>query len=106
VVTSFILCPLSTLQVLFNFLKDTTKDMDMRGDELDPLSAQVGMLVYSGMDSHAIETMLSVSTNELEGVYDKLLKLGLIEVRYVRREVQMTPKGVRFITEAVKPPAG
>ena len=106
VVTSFILCPHSTLQVLFNFLKDTTKDMDMRGDELDPLSAQVGMLVYSGMDSHAIETMLSVSTNELEGVYDKLLKLGLIEVRYVRREVQMTPKGVRFITEAVKPPAG
>ena len=106
VVTSFILCPLSTLQVLFNFLKDTTKDMDMRGDELDPLSAQVGMLVYSGMDSHAIETMLSVSTNELEGVYDKLLKLGLIEVRYVRREVQMTPKGVRFITAADKPPAG
>lgn len=105
VVTSFVLCPLSTLQVLFNFLKDATKDMDMRGDELDPLAAQVGMLIYSGMDSHAIETMLSVPTTELENIYDKLLKLGLIEVRYVRREVQLTPKGVRFITEAVKPPA-
>ncbi len=105
VVTSFVLCPLSTLHVLFNFLKDATKDMDMRGDELDPVSAQVGMLIYSGMDSHAIETMLSVSNKELESIYDKLLKLGLIEVRYIRREVQLTPKGVRFITEAVKPPA-
>jgi helix-turn-helix protein len=105
VVTSFVLCPLSTLQVLFNFLKDATKEMDMRGDELDPVSAQVGMLIYSGMDSHAIETMLSVSNKELESIYDKLLKLGLIEVQYIRREVQLTPKGVRFITEAVKPPA-
>ena len=105
VVTSFVLCPVSTLQVLLNFLKDATKDMDMRGDELDPVSAQVGMLIYSGMDSHAIETMLSVSNKELENIYDKLLKLGLIEVRYIRREVQLTPKGVRFITEAVKPPS-
>lgn len=106
VVTSFVLCPMSTLQVLFNFLKDATKDMDMRGDEVDPVSAQVGMLIYSGMDSHAIESMLSVPREELDKIYDNLLKLGLIEVLYVRREVQLTPKGVRFISEAVKPPSG
>jgi len=104
VVTSYVLCPLSTLQVLFQFLKDATKDMEMRGDELDAVSAQVGMLIYSGMDSRAIETMLSISYNELDGIYEKLLKLGLIDVVHIRKEVQLTPKGVRFITEAVKPP--
>jgi helix-turn-helix protein len=104
VVTSYVLCPPSTMQVLFNFLKEATKDMDMRGDELDPVSAQVGMLIYSGMDSHAIENMLSLSQKELEKIYDSLLGLGLIEVLFVRREVQLTPKGVRFVTEAVKPP--
>jgi taxis protein CheF len=104
VVTSFVLCPLSTLQVLFNFLKDATKEMDMKGDELDPISAQVGMLVYSGMDSHAIENMLSIPHQDLDAIFDKLLKLGLVEVMYTRREVQLTPKGVRFISEAVKPP--
>lgn len=104
VVTSYVLCPLSTLQVLFQFLKDATKDMEMRGDELDAVSAQVGMLIYSGMDSRAIETMLSISYNELDGIFENLLKLGLIDVVHIRKEVQLTPKGVRFITEAVKPP--
>ena len=102
VITSFVLCPVSTLQVLYNFLKDTTKDMDMKGDELDPLSAQVAMLVYSGMDSHAIENMLSLSPKQLDAIFDKLLHLAIAEVDCVRREVQLTPKGVRFISDAVK----
>ena len=104
VVTSFVLCPLSTLQILLNFLKDATKEMDMKGDELDPLAAQVGMLVYSGMDSHAIENMLNIPHTELDQIFDKLLKLGLVEIMFTRREVQLTPKGVRFISDAVKPP--
>jgi taxis protein CheF len=105
VVTSFVLCPISTLQVLLNFLKDATKDLEMRGDELDPVSSQVGMLIYSGMDSHAIENMLNISHKELDAIVEKLLKLGMVEVMFIRREVQLTPKGVRFISDAVKPPA-
>jgi hypothetical protein len=105
VVTSFVLCPISTLQVLLNFLKDATKDLEMRGDELDPVSSQVGMLIYSGMDSHAIENMLNITHKELDAIVEKLLKLGMVEVMFVRREVQLTPKGVRFISDAVKPPA-
>ncbi|RPJ50149.1 MAG: hypothetical protein EHJ95_07665 [Methanobacteriota archaeon] len=102
VITSFVLCPLSTLQVLYNFLKDATKEMDMRGDELDPKAAQVGMLVYSGMDSHAIENMLTIPHNDLDAIFDRLLQLNLAEVVCVRREVQLTPKGVRYISDAVK----
>ena len=104
VVTSFVLCPLSTLQILLNFLQDATKDLDMKGNELDPLAAQVGMLVYSGMDSLSIEKMLNISHKELDAIYDRLQGLQLIEVVLVRREVQLTPRGVRYITEAVKPP--
>ena len=78
--------------------------MEMRGDELDPVSSQVGMLIYSGMDSHAIESMLNISHKELDSIIEKLLKLGMVEVMFVRREVQLTPKGVRFISDAVKPP--
>jgi taxis protein CheF len=102
VITSFVLCPLSTLQVLFNFLKEATKEMDMRGDELDPLAAQVAMLVYSGMDSHAIESMLTISQKQLDAVFDTLLGIGIAELVCVRREVKLTPKGVRYISDAVK----
>lgn len=104
VVTSFVLCPLSTLQVLFNFLRDATKTYDMKGDELDSVGSQVSMLIYSGMDTKAIENMLNLTPKEIEDIYDKLLSLGMVDVVLKRREVSLTPKGVRYISEAVKPP--
>jgi helix-turn-helix protein len=103
--TSFVLCPLTTLQVLYNFLKDATKEMDMKGDELDPMAAQLSMLVYSGMDSSAIEKMLSIPQEEIEKIIDNLLDLGIVEVISTRREVQLTTKGVRFVTDAAKNPS-
>ncbi len=102
VVSSLVLCPLSTLQVLFNFLKETTKSMDMKGTELDGIDQQVAMLVYSGMDSHATENMLNIPHKQLDQIYDKILSLGLAEVVIIRREIQLTPKGVRYISDATK----
>ncbi|OPY35387.1 MAG: Chemotaxis signal transduction system protein F from archaea [Methanoregula sp. PtaU1.Bin051] len=102
VVSSQVLCPISTLQVLFNFLKDATKGMDMKGNELDAVGQQVAMLVYSGMDSHAIENMLNIPHKELDAIYDRILNLQLGEVVAVRREIQLTTKGVRYISDATK----
>ncbi|WAI01039.1 CheF family chemotaxis protein [Methanogenium organophilum] len=102
--TSFVLCPPTTLQILYNYLTDATKDSSLEG-ELDPLSGQVAMLVYSGMDTHSIEGMLEKTQKDIDGIYDKMLELGLIEVVQTRREVKLTTKGVRFVTEAVKPPS-
>ena len=108
VVTSFILCPISTLQVLFNFIRDATKKNEMKVPELEQLDAQasqVAMLVYSGMNSHAIEEMLTLSPKELDETYTTLLRLELAEVVMVRKELQLTSKGVRYISEALKPPS-
>jgi helix-turn-helix protein len=60
------------------------------------------MLVYSGMDSHAIENMLNIPQKQLDIIYDKILKLGLGEVVTIRREIQLTTKGVRYISDATK----
>ena len=102
VVSSLVLCPLSTLQVLANFLKDATKGMDMKGTELDAIDQQLVMLVYSGMDSHAIENMLNISHKQLDEIYDRIIKLGIAEVITMRREIQLTTKGVRYISDATK----
>lgn len=102
VVTSFVLCPVSTLQTLFNFLTDATKSMDMRGDELDEYDQQVAMLVYSGMDSSAIISMLSINNKKLGVIYDKLINLDIAEVVEVRREVKLTTKGIRYISDVTK----
>ncbi len=103
VVTSFVLCPMTTLQVLYNFLKEATHDTEV-SEEVDPLTGQVAMLVYSGMDSSAIENMLKLSHKDLDGIYERLLGMGFAEVLYVRKEVQLTAKGVRYISETVKSP--
>jgi len=103
VVTSFVLCPMTTLQVLYNFLKEATHDSEVN-EEIDPLTGQVAMLVYSGMDSSAIENMLKLSHKDLDAIYERLLEMGLAEVLYVRKEVQLTAIGVRYISDSVKSP--
>ncbi|MBP5475250.1 MAG: hypothetical protein J6X83_03200, partial [Methanomicrobium sp.] len=86
----------------FNYLKDATKDLDFSSGELDGISAQVAMLVYSGMDTHSIENMINISNKQIESIYDKLIEKKLVEVVTVRREVKLTTKGVRFVNESVK----
>ena len=103
VVTSFVLCPMTTLQVLYNFLKEATHDTET-SEEMDPVTGQVAMLVYSGMDSSAIENMLKLSHKDLDAIYERLLDVGLAEVLYIRKEVQLTAKGVRYISNAMKSP--
>jgi helix-turn-helix protein len=56
------------------------------------------------MDTHSIEGMLGKSQKEIDAIYSKMLALGLVEVVLTRREVELTTKGVRFVTEAVKTP--
>jgi helix-turn-helix protein len=103
VVTSFVLCPKTTLQVLYNFLKEATQNSAYEG-ELDPLTGQVAMLVYSGMDSSNIENMLQLSHKDLDAIYEYLINAGFAEVLYVRREIQLTAKGVRYISDSMKSP--
>jgi len=102
VVSSFVLCPPANLQVLYNFLRDATKGIDMKDTGLSSVDRQVAMLVYSGMDSHTIETQLNIPSKQLDAIYDRILKLGLGEVVMVRREIQLTPRGVRYLTDAAK----
>ncbi|MDD3574567.1 MAG: hypothetical protein PHD71_05975, partial [Methanospirillum sp.] len=60
---------------------------------------------YSGMDKKYIENLLHLPPEELNLIYENLLKLKLVDVVMVRKEVQLTPKGVRYITDALKPPS-
>jgi len=46
--------------------------------------------------------MLNIPPKQLSIIYDKILKLGLAEVVIIRREIQLTTKGVRYISDATK----
>lgn len=102
VVSSFILTQVSTLEILHNFLQEATAGIKMEGTELGPMDQQIAMLVYSGMDSSSIQNMLQIQFKEIDRVYEKLINLNMAEVKEIRREVQLTAKGVRYITDATK----
>ena len=97
-ITSQVLCPLPSLQEFYVFLKGATMGMDINGIDLDASDRQVAMLIYSGADSRGIENMLNIPQKQLDVIYDKILNLGIAEVVATRRELQLTTKGVSFIT--------
>jgi len=46
--------------------------------------------------------MLNIPHKQLDEIYDRIIKLGIAEVVTIRREVQLTTKGVRYISDATK----
>lgn len=101
-VSSFVLTQLSTLQILYNFLSEITAGLSVEGADLDSMDQQIAMLVYSGMDSSTIQNMLQLTFKDIDRIYDKLINLNMAEVKEIRREIHLTAKGVRYITDATK----
>jgi helix-turn-helix protein len=101
-ITSQVLCPLPALQEFYVFLKGATKGIEIHESELDASDRQVAMLIHSGADSRGIENMLNIPKKQLDVIYDKILNLGIAEVVATRRELQLTTKGISFITDITK----
>ena len=99
--SSLVLCPDSTMDMLEKYLSDLIERYNSLGKEhrLTETEGQVATLIYSGVDSNTIQSMLSIENNTIEQFYDKLLGLGLARVARVRRELELTPKGVKYVTD-------
>jgi len=54
------------------------------------------------MQQKVSENMVSLSHKELESLYDKLIEMNIAEVVMTRREVKLTTKGIRFVSNATK----
>ncbi len=101
VVVSFVLCPETTLEMLQEYLRKII-NLQKPKEKLSEIEEQVLQMVYTGVDSSNIESILGISTDELNAIYDKLISLGLVRVVKVRKEVELTPKGVAIVSELVE----
>lgn len=101
VVTSFILCPETTLELLMGYLRRILEQQKPK-EKLSEAEEQILTMVYSGLDSSSIETLLGISTEELNKIYDKFVSLGIAKVVKIRKEIELTPKGVVIVTESAK----
>ncbi|ADB58426.1 CheF family chemotaxis protein [Archaeoglobus profundus] len=101
VVTSYILCPETTLEMLENYLNRLIDKAKPKA-KLSEVEEQIAMMLYSGLSSVDIESILGITTEELNNYFDRLVNLGLAKVVKVRKELQLTPKGVALVNELMK----
>jgi len=101
VLTSLILCPETTMHILSDYLTRITDKYKVKED-LSDIEKETLTLVYSGIDSITIESMLQVDLDQLNKIYEKFERLGLAKVVRIRKELELTPKGVNFVREITK----
>jgi len=101
VVTSLVLCPESTLEMIENYLQHLigkhTPAINLSENE-----EQILTLVYSGVDFASIENIIGISTDELNIYYDRLVDSGLAKVVKIRKEIELTPQGVSMVDKISK----
>ncbi|KGK97986.1 hypothetical protein LI82_09560 [Methanococcoides methylutens] len=96
VATSLLMCPETTLEMLENYLNRLI-ETHKPGIEFTDMEKQILTLVYSGLDFVSIENMIGISTDELNEYYDRLVDSGLAKVVKIRKEVELTPRGVTMV---------
>ena len=101
VVTSLVLCPESTLEMLEGYLQRLFEKhkpaIKLSEDEM-----QILTLIYSGLDFASIENIAGMSTDELNSYYDRLVDSGLAKVVKIRKEIELTPHGVSMVDKISK----
>ncbi len=101
VLTSFVLCPETTLELLMDYLRRILEQQKPK-EKLSEIEEQVLTMVYTGVDSSSIESVLGISTEELNKIYDKFVSLGIAKIVKIRKEIELTPKGVVLVSEVAK----
>jgi len=101
VVTSLVLCPESTLEMLENYLQRLF-EKHKPSIKLSENEMQILTLVYSGLDFASIENIIGISTDELNNYYDRLVDSGLAKVVKIRKEIELTPRGVSMVDKISK----
>ena len=101
VITSFILCPETTMDMLQEYIQSFIEKAKPK-EKLSEIEEQILTMVYTGVDSVSVESILGVTTEELNRMYDRLVDLGLARVVKIRKEIELTPRGVALVSEIMK----
>ena len=70
--------------------------------KLSENETQIITLIYSGVDFVSIENIIGISTDELNDYYDRLVDAGLAKVVKIRKEIELTPRGVSMVDKISK----
>uniref|UniRef100_A0A7C2S5T5 Taxis protein n=1 Tax=Archaeoglobus fulgidus TaxID=2234 RepID=A0A7C2S5T5_ARCFL len=101
VISSFVLCPETTMDMLEEYIRNII-NRNKPNEALSEIEEQILTMVYTGVDSVSVESILKITTDELNELYDRLVNLGLARVVKIRKEIELTPKGVALVNEIMK----
>jgi len=81
------------------FLKGERKNEG--GVELDEVEKEVLMALYSGVSSFEIPDFLGMDVDEVEGIFERLIELDVLEEVRKRREVSLKTRGRNIASESI-----
>ncbi|MDY6865431.1 MAG: CheF family chemotaxis protein [Halobacteriota archaeon] len=79
---------------------DTSMGNSGTGPELSEKEDEIMIALYSGVSSLEMETMMdNITVDELEKIYDKMIRDGMAETIRIRKEIQLTAKGKNIVNK-------
>jgi len=100
--SSLIACPADTMDMVTGYLSTILAKYETETN-LSDTEDQIAMLLYTGgVDSTMIESMLECGAVELDEYFDHLIQSKLAKVVRVRRELELTTEGMRYVTDLFK----
>ena len=100
--SSLIACPVDTMDMVTGYLSTILAKCETETN-LSDTEDQIVMLLYTGgVDSTMMEGMLECGADELDGYFDHLIQSKLAKVVRVRRELELTTEGMKYVTDLSK----
>ncbi|PXF61293.1 MAG: hypothetical protein C4B59_04905 [Candidatus Methanogaster sp.] len=100
--SSLIACPADTMNMVTGYLSTILAKYETETN-LSDTEDQIVMLLYTGgVDSTIMEEMLECGADELDGYFDHLIQSKLAKVVRVRRELELTTEGMKYVTDLSK----
>lgn len=98
IITSFLLCPENTLEMIENY---TTSLIKLYNPEviLSKVEEQILTLLYTKVDNASIEKITGLSLDELNKYFDRFIDSELVKVTKIRKEVELTPLGIKRVDQ-------
>lgn len=96
IITSFILCPENTLEMIENYTKSLIKAYNP-DFILSKVEEQILTLLYSKVEYASIEKITGLSADELNSHFDRFIDSGLAKVIKIRKEIELTPLGIKRV---------
>jgi hypothetical protein len=91
------------LQAVQGLRQNASRERGVDAASFSAIAQQVAVMLYVGdADAAALQTMLKLTPDEIERIYEDLLARGLADVVRVRKEIRLNAAGAKLVDDIMR----